>query len=260
MRGHLKQIVKLLAVLSGLILSLTACGEGSSVPPAAGASGRWQLESGTLQGEPLPLVPGYRITLTIDGDSVTGRSACNWYGGTIRIDGDNLSFGEIGGTDMGCRPKVMSSEQAYLMALQLVDKVSRHGPALVFSRGDTALRFAPLPPVPEATLIGSLWRLETLIDGDTAVSVNGERPTLEFRDDGSFSGSTGCRKLSGNYVVSGDEVLAAELAAEGRCPASLTDQDGHVVTVLGDGFTVAIDGDQLILTSMGNLGLVYGTS
>jgi hypothetical protein len=60
--------------------------------------------------------------------------------------------------------------------------------------------------------------------------------------------------------VKGDEILAAELAAEGHCPAGLAEQDGHVVTVLGDGFTVAIEGNQLTLTSTGNLGLVYRTS
>lgn len=87
-----------------------------------------------------------------------------------------------------------------------------------------------------------------------------QQATLEFRADGTLSGSTGCRKLTGTYVVKGDEILATELAAEGRCPKDLADQDAHVVTVLGDGFTVAIEGDQLTLMSMGNLGLVYRSS
>ncbi len=58
-------------------------------------------------------------------------------------------------------------------------------------------------------------------------------------------------------MVVGDEVTATTLAAEGECPRELEGQDAHVVTVLGDGFTVAIDGDRLSLSSQGRLGAVY---
>lgn len=151
----------------------------------------------------------------------------------------------------------MSSEQAYFSALQRVDTFTRDGATLVLSGGDSALRFTPLSPVPQAELFGSVWLLEALIDGGTSVSVGGSDATLQLLADGTLSGSTGCRRLTGAYVVQGDEILATELAAEGRCPAELTDQDEHVVTVLGDGFTAAIEGNLLTLKSMGNLGLIY---
>jgi heat shock protein HslJ len=260
MRENVEQSVRLFAVCSVFAFVLAACGEGLPVRAEVAAAGSWQLDSGTVRDKPVPLVVGYRITLTIEGDSATGRAACNRYGGTIRIDRDSLSLGEIGATEMGCQPAVMSSEQAYFSALRLVDTVTRDGAALVLSGAETVLRFSPLPPVPEAALLGAAWLLENIIDGDTSAPVSGEQATLELRADGTLSGSTGCRQLTGSYVVEGDEILATELAAEGRCPKDLADQDAHVVTVLGDGFTVAIEGDQLTLMSMGNLGLVYRSS
>jgi heat shock protein HslJ len=75
--------------------------------------------------------------------------------------------------------------------------------------------------------------------------------------DGRVIGSTGCRGLTGEFVIDGDTIVFTTFAAEGECPADLANQDGFVVTVLGDGFTVTIDGDQLTVTSRGNEGLVY---
>ncbi len=41
------------------------------------------------------------------------------------------------------------------------------------------------------------------------------------------------------------------------CPAELSDQDDHVVSVIGDGFIPTIDGDLLTLMDPGGIGLVY---
>ncbi len=257
MRENVEQFVKLFAICSVFAFGLTACGQNPLAPAAFVVEGSWQLDSGTVRDEPVPLVTGHRITLTIEGDSATGGAACNRYGGTIRIDGDSLSLGGITATEMGCQPAVMSSEEAYLAALRLVDTLRRDGAVLVLSGGETVLRFSRLPPVPMAELLGAAWLLESMIDGETTAPTEGEEATLELRADRTLSGLTGCRQLTGTYVVEGDEILATELAAEGRCPKDLADQDAHVVTVLGDGFTVAIEGDHLTLMSMGNLGLVY---
>jgi hypothetical protein len=45
--------------------------------------------------------------------------------------------------------------------------------------------------------------------------------------------------------------------AHGECGADVEDQDGRVVSVLGDGFTVEIDGDRLTVTAAGGEGLSY---
>lgn len=249
--------MKSLSAVCYVVMSvLVACGS-SPAGADTDAMGSWQLATGTVQGEPIPIVPGYRITLTIERDSAGGRSACNWYGQTIRIEGDSLTLGEGSSTAIGCRPDVMASEEAYLTGLRRSDTIVRDGEAVVVSGPHSSLRFERLPPVPEAALLDTVWVLDQQIDGEQATPAEGEPATLELRSDSTFTGSTGCRGLTGTFVIRGDEILATRMSADGRCPADLADQDGHVVGVLGDGFTVAIEGDRLTVTATGNVGLSY---
>lgn len=251
------RILELFAIWPVMTLALAACGERAPAGSNAGAAGNWQLESGTVGGRPVPLVPGYRITLFIDGDNATGTSACNLYGTEVRTQGGSFSISEIEGTAIGCQPEILASEDAYLSALQSVDTFASDGETLTLSGHDASLRFTSLPPVPEADVVGRVWTLEAMLDEGESRPVRGDEATLELSADGTLSGSTGCRTLTGTWVVRGDEILATTLSAHGGCSKDLADQDGHVVGVIGDGFTVAVEGDRLTLTHKGNLGLVY---
>ena len=242
-----------------VLAAVTACEAfGGPGGGAAGIHGDWQLRSGTRDGQPIPLVEGHPITLTIDGATASGRAACNSYGGDIEIRGNSITLGEVASTLMACDPPaVMESEAAYLEALGSVDTARREGEGLILSGEGTELRFVRLPPVPAAELVDTVWVLDTLLIRDTAATTLGDRATLQLSSDGTLIGSTGCRSLRGRYVVSGGEILATELAAEGECPAEVAEQDSHVVTVLGDGFTAAVEGSVLTLMDPGGLGLGY---
>ncbi len=245
-----------LLLLTALALATAACGDvGENV--SGSAMGAWELESGRLQGTAIEIVPGFRITLTLEPGQVGGRSGCNSYGGAVAINATSIEFGEISHTLVGCEPPVMAAEQAYLAALLASDSIERAGDGLVLTGPDSVLRFRLLPPVPTAELVGQEWVLESLIEGDVVSSVGGEPATLLLGTDGSLTGSTGCRTLTGTYVLSGDQVNATRLAADGMCSPDLADQDGHVIEVIGDGFTAVIDGDRLQLSSIGEMGLVY---
>jgi heat shock protein HslJ len=240
-------------VLLGLVV--TACGE-----PAEPASieGAWQLVSGTLDGEPIPMVDGFPITMTIEGDTVGGVASCNSYGGSYTLSDGAVTFSALFQTEMACFPEeTMAAESAFLEALTGATTVTATDDRLTITGEGVELVFSELPPVPTADLTNTVWVLESLIEGDSASSVGGEKATLELFTDGSMLGSTGCRGLHGRYVVSGAEVLINELATEGDCPQELEAQDGLVVTVLGDGFRALVEGDVLTLTSTGNLGLTY---
>ena len=106
-------------------------------------------------------------------------------------------------------------------------------------------------------LTGTVWVLESLVQGASVSDAGGERATLELFSDGSMLGSTGCRALNGRYTVAGDEVTMAELSAHGECPVELRDQDAAVVRVLDDGFRVEVDDEILTVTSTGSEGLAY---
>ncbi|MGH8912920.1 MAG: META domain-containing protein [Acidimicrobiia bacterium] len=238
-------------------VALAACADPGQ-PAADPTALAWELESGTLDSAPIPIVDGHPITLSFTDDSVGGTAACNGYGGSYSISGDEIVFSGMGATEMACSPAdVMTSELLYLQAVVRVEELSMKAETLTLTGEGVELVFSALPPVPTAELNGTVWVLEGLVQGDSVSSVGGDRATLELFTDGSMLGSTGCRTLTGRYVVTGAEVVLNELSAEGECPAELQQQDDLVVTVLGDGFRVAVVGDTLTLSSVGSEGLVY---
>lgn len=253
----------LLAVL--VAVPLAACSGGTpsasptpSAPPAAmDLNGSWQLEQGTVRGEAIPILDTHRITLVIEGPTAGGVAACNHYGGSLTVAGDEVGFSALSQTEMACDPpESMEAEQRYLTGLAQVHTGVRDGHSLVLTGVGVELRFKLQPPVPEAALVDTEWTLDSLIDGDTASSTVGEA-RLELRSDGTFTGSTGCRGLTGRYIIYGDSVQVTEMAADGDCPPELADQDGRVIGVIEGPFTVAIEGSTLTITSSGNQGLVF---
>ncbi|MEM9565013.1 MAG: META domain-containing protein [Actinomycetota bacterium] len=278
------------AIIAALVLA--ACGDGQSGPDpdvAASAGGAtdpgaaagepssavtadvldgssWTLRAGGGPDGPIELVDGWPITLTFDGDSLGGTAACNGYGGGFSIDDRTLRIDDIGSNAMGCEPGVALAESRYFAALFDVDAIDLAGVGadgdltgaeLALAGPATELVFVPVPAVDAGEVFDRLWLLEAItIDGEETAP-RGEPATLLLRADGTATGSTGCRDLDGRFIVTGGEILLNEFGAEGECPASLAEQDGHVVSVLGDGFVPVVDGDTLTVTSAGNQQLRY---
>jgi heat shock protein HslJ len=237
-----------------VVLTLLAAACGSEDPagsPGSTPDGDWVLTGG------IDLVDGFPITMSIEGSEVSGRAACNSYSGTVTVDGARLTIGEIGATEMGCQPAVMAAESAFIAALLRVVSFDRDGDRLTLSGPEIALSFEPVTPVPTAALIATTWVLDSLIEGETVSTVGGDPATLVLAEDGTLTASTGCRTLTGTWLERGGVIVVPTLSAEGECPDELWKQDSLVVTVIGDEFRAAVDGDRLTLTSMGGDGLGY---
>lgn len=255
--------MKLTLLAVALALPLVAC---TAAPPPTPSddpapdvelNGSWELEEGRVRGEAIPILDGHRISLIVQGSTAGGVAACNHYGASLSVAGDEVGFSELSQTEMACEPAdTMVAEQRYLTGLGLVHTAARDGERLVLTGVGVELRFRLQPPVPEAALVDTEWILESLIDGDATSSTAGDA-RLELRSDGTFVGSTGCRGLTGRYLVYGDTVQVTEMGAEGECPAALSDQDSSVIGVIEGPFTVAIEGDMLTITSPGNQGLIF---
>ncbi len=222
-------------------------------------TGTWTLRFGGGPDGDVQQVDGYPITITFDGDgSFGGTAACNGYGGAYSVDGSQLELSQMSQTEMGCEPETaMTAESVFLAALVDVDGINLVGDELALSGPATELIFSPSPEAPVESLVGRIWLLESTFSESQAVAAEGEPATLQLNADGSFTGSTGCRTLTGRYTVAGSQFLFNEMTADGDCPASLADQDSHVIEVLGDGFNVEADGDHLSMSSTGDIGLQY---
>lgn len=253
-----------------LILIVVACAgspgasPSGSAPGPIDATGTWRLESGSLDGPPIPLIDDWPVTLVVDGSSVSGTAACNGYGAEFVVQDGVVRLGELSSTAMACDPpQVMDVEAAYTSALQRVDAAAMDGDALVLSGPGVSLRFLPVAPPAVSDILDTSWHLDALTETNMASSVAGDPATLELRSDGSFSGSTGCRSFTGRWVEAGAEIQATELAMDQtECPPELAAQDSHVVSVLGDGFTIdlSINGKALTLTAPGGIGLQYSAA
>lgn len=239
-----------------LMLLLSGC---SLLTGGASASldGEWQLQAGTNQGQPIPIVAGSRLTLKIDGTQVGGSAACNTYGGTIQINGDSIVITALSMTEMACQENLMASEAAYLAALPRVTAAMRNGNGLILSGPQVELRYGRDAELADSELVGTTWTLESLISGEAVSSTVGEQVTLTLSDDGTIAASTGCREVSGRYTIAEGQVqVTLDPYDTIGCAAPLEVQDAHILEVLSDGFAFSIEGDRLTV-SAGGQGLGY---
>jgi heat shock protein HslJ len=124
------------------LLPLLACG-GPAAPTGGLPDGTWVLVDGRSPEGPVPLVETHPVTLTIEDREISGTAACNSYGGTAVIDGQQLTLREVSQTEMACEgPDVMASEAAYLQALLRVREYVRDGERLELSGEEARLVFA----------------------------------------------------------------------------------------------------------------------
>ena len=247
--------------MAAVVLILTACGQPdpspSSAPNDGDPQGTWELVEGVVTGLPVPILDGHRITLTIEGSNIGGTAACNTYGGRLAVVGGRLRIQDLLQTMMGCDGPAMDAELLYMGGLVDVDSISLDGDELLLTGPGVDLRFSEVAPPPTAAIVDTVWVLETLVSGEAAASTVGEPATLELRSDGTIHGGTGCRSFDGTWVERGDEIGTPSLAMDDRvCPPDLQDADGHVVSVVGDGFRASVEGNRLTLTDGAN-GLVY---
>ena len=235
--------------------------DGSDIPPIdvdALTSQTWTLRFGSGPDGEVVLVDGYPLTISFDGDgSFGGTAACNGYGGRYQIDGPEIFLGELGSEEMGCEPAVQAAEGAFLSALADATHINLVGEEMALSGPGSEMIFSPSTPASLEPLWGRSFALvATLVDG-APTDVQGEEVILAFHPNDTFTATTGCRTVEGSLVAFGNELIATEMSATGDCPSSLSEQDGHIIEVLGDGFTYELDGGQLLLGSPGNIGLQY---
>jgi heat shock protein HslJ len=262
------------AFLLSLALLVIACGAGpgpsSSAPVSpdpststggpVDATGDWRLVNGTNDGVAIPIVADADITLDITGSSISGRSACNQYGGEVVVRDGQVQFGDLFMTEMACAEPVMASEAAYHAALAKVRAATRDGDTLTLSGPGVELVFELVVPPPAAELVETDWVLDSIITGDAVSSAMGGPAGLRFGADGSMAGSTGCRAFTARYVDAEGITMVSDLALDAvACPGDLAAQDAAVVAVLGERFRAVVEGQHLTLAAAGDQGLGYMT-
>jgi heat shock protein HslJ len=242
------------AALAALVF--TAC---SVIPSGGTLAGEWRLVSGTLLEAPITPVADAPITLTLAAAEASGSAGCNSYGGPVSITNDRVSFGDLMTTLIGCQPPQAEAESAYLEALGLVERGRRDGDRLTLSGPQVELVFELVPPTTDATLSGTSWRLETVIQGDAAMSFEGIEGIGAAFADGSVTVTVGCRVLAGSFTAAGGGVAVDRMqVGASSCPdATPSAVEEAIVDGLARGFTAAITEDRLQLTTASGMGLEF---
>lgn len=270
-----------------LALSLASCGGSSG--PAGGAerdddaasfdetsgdgpvpTGEWVLDADAAGID----VGDGRITLSIaedtDGDADTdamgGTAACNGYGGSMRIDLDQLAIEEFSLTEMGCEEPLQSAESAYVDRLLAMTAftVAPDGARLTLTGDGDELVFGGVVEVEEVSLVGTEWTVDTVLSGDTASSVptGARQAVFRFDEDGTFTLFTGCRDFEGEWSLTGDTLqvpssgvvaVSRGVGADGEltCSDEAVTLEDAVLTVFGSGTAVELDGDRLMMMIRG---------
>ena len=236
-------------VLAALLGVLSAC--SSILPDAGGLDGEWRLVSGTWQGRPVEVREDAPVTLTVDGATAGGRSACNSYFANLERSGNGARFTGIGGTEMGCDVAVMALESVYVAALAAVTRWQRDGDRLTLSGTDVELTYAVVVPPADAALVGPTWQLETVErDGTASNGTDFDRVSMTFAADGSVSGGAGCTTWDGRWREEGGRILVTDIRAavmECSSPDLASSAEAVVMSVVDDGFAADIDGSSLSL-------------
>ncbi|GGK83305.1 META domain-containing protein [Ornithinimicrobium pekingense] len=251
--------MRLVALLCALpVLVLASCGAvGGAGAPEVG--GRTFLSTAvTEDGNPHQLVDGSRVTLAFVDGRVRAGAGCNTMSGAYSLDGDVLVTEELAMTEMGCPGPLMDQDTWLAGLLTGRPALAVQGDELTLTAGSTVLTLLDREVAdPDRPLVGTTWRVDSLISGDAVSSVPaGAEATLTFGEDGTVSVSPGCNRGSGSYergegTVSVGPLVLTRMACQG--PRGELESAVLEVLVAGE-LTARIEAASLTLQA-GDVGL-----
>lgn len=251
---------KLWLLTAGLVV-LAAC--SSSTPAAPRDPGAPELAGSawtvtTINGT--ASLTDARPTMAFADGRATGLASCNRYSAGYTQDGAGLAFDQVASTAMACSPEaVMTQEQAFTEALGKVAglRPAGDGLELVDASGRPLLTLAPVAPVADRPLEGTVWQLSGIRDGEAVASpVAGTTVTMQLSG-GRLTGKA-CNNFHGPVRVDGESFAAGPLAStKMACADAENAQETTVLAALEAAKTFAIEGDRLTLATAEGSGLEF---
>jgi heat shock protein HslJ len=130
-------------------LGLQACANSAAPAPARESvpslwGTQWQLQA--LGSEPVMAQSRASLHFPQEG-RVAGNGSCNRFTGSVTVQGDRLTFGNMASTKMACPGEAMGQERSYMAALQKAQRYEQQGNILLIHTSDMAqpLRFSRAP-------------------------------------------------------------------------------------------------------------------
>jgi heat shock protein HslJ len=106
---------------------------------------------------------------------------------------------------------------------------------------------AETPSPPNGELLNTYWKLILLNDTEIIVVDNQREPHITFNAENRVSGSDGCNRLMGSYLLEGDKLTLAEMAGTRMACAEGAEQSQAFNEALSKVATYSVHSDQLEL-------------
>jgi heat shock protein HslJ len=238
-------------------VALAGCG---LVPAQAPPSGEgtlegtpWSLDSYLNdQGDLVDVLADTEVTAQFEAGEIGGSAGCNRYFGSYEIEGDKLTIGPLGSTEMYCLPdEVMEQERGFLAALSGAAsyRIEGEGLEIANSEGETVLVFGVAEPTP---LTGTTWQALHYFDGqDAVVSVLlGTEIVAVFDEEGTVSGSAGCNQYTASYELDDGQITVGPSAVTRMMfaePEGIMEQEAAYLAAMESAVSYRTEGDQLEL-------------
>lgn len=252
------------AAVVGLALALAGCGDLTPSDSGGQFVGRTYVSTDVSEGgQPKELMPGTQLSLTFGEDGIGASAGCNSMSASGGIQDGVLVLGDLMSTEMACDPDLMAQEQWWVGLLVSQPRAEVGDRALTLTAGDRAVTMVSAETIPDEPLAGTQWRLDTILQHDTASSVPaGTTATLVVKGS-TLSVTVGdCRDTESPVEVA-PSVLTVDPAAFGpsTCAdgAAFVDQAVRAVFGAGD-VPYVIEGDALRVSGPFGAGLVYRAS
>lgn len=147
------------------------------------------------------------VNLEITHAGIKGSAGANKFFGSVTLDGSQIGLTPAGSSMMMGTPELMAQEDQFLKLLpeargyQIVGEELR----LLNSKGRVILKFEPRV---EPELTSQVWKAVGVNNGKGGVAslVHGTEITIQFREDGSVFGSSGCNSFMGGYEIDGGSI------------------------------------------------------
>ncbi len=119
--------------------------------------------------------------------------------------------------------------------------------ALAASSEAAAVTPAETPSPPNGELLNTYWKLILLNDTEITVADNQREPHITFNAENRVSGSDGCNRLMGSYLLDGDKLTLEEMAGTKMACAEGAEQTQAFNEALAKVASYSVHSDQLEL-------------
>jgi heat shock protein HslJ len=196
------------------------------------------------------------ISLSFADNKLSGTDGCNRYHGSYLLKGKQLTINkQLASTMMACPESVSQQASAYIATLTAVTayKIDNQQLVLIDASGKTRATFS------KQTLVlgGTSWLVTSSNNGKQAVVsiLNDSKITVNFSDDGRFSGSGGCNDYLAHYKVAGKKITIGSIGTTRRMcfkPDGVMEQEAKFFKALATAASYRIEGKRLELRTADN--------